>query len=511
MSEQTTTKRIAKNTLMLYFRQILIMIVSLYTVRVVLNTLGAEDYGIYNVVAGVVTMFSFLSSSMATASQRYFSFALGENNEDKLNKTFSTNLIIYILIALIAFVLLESVGTWFINNKLKVPNERFDAACWIFHLSIITFIFSVITSPFMAIIIAHEDMQIYAYVSIVEVFMKLLIVFLLNFIAWDKLKLYSCLLCCIGLINMSIYIFICKKKYKECQFKYFYWDKNLFKETLNFTGWTLFGSVSSVVRSQAVTILINQVFNPLVVTARSIATQVSNHINVFSSGFNTSLYPPIVKSYALGNKTEMHRLIFIGCKMTFFLLWIFALPLFLEMDLVLSIWLKTPPQSSILFTRLALIEVLINAISLPIMTAARAPGKMRTYELSLGSIQFLIFAVDYVLFKHFHMQAYVVFIVAAIGNTVMFLLRLVIVRGLIALSLKKFLSNVLIPVLGVMLFSFIPSFGFAKILPSGFLFSCLSILFSISISLISFLVIGLRKEERNNLLKKIMMKIKVKK
>lgn len=496
MSVNENNKRIAKNTLMLYFRQVLILLVSLYTVRVVLNTLGVEDYGIYSVVGGIVSFFSFLSGSMASATQRFFSFSLGQNDAEKLKKTFSVNLVIYISIALIAFILLETIGLWFVNNQLKVPQERFDAVIWIFHFSILTFVASIFTTPFMAIIIAHEDMQIYAYVSIVEAVMKLAVVFLLVYLPFDKLELYGTLLFMVAVIIATIYIGICIRKYRECQFRKFYWDSEMFREITGFTGWTLFGQTTTVARNQAVTILLNQFFNPTIVAARAIATNITTQINLFSNNFNVGLYPPIIKAYAANEREEMFSLIFNGSKITFFLMWVFALPMFLGMDMILNFWLKTPPPEAVLFTRLALVEVLINSISLPIATAARAPGKMRTYELTLGLIQFTILLFDWIALKLGY-PAHTVFIIAAIINLLMFFVRLIIVQGLIGLPLVLFFKRVVMPVSAIILMSAIPSWVIHHLLPEGFLYTLFSLAFSFILASISMYFIGLNKVWRD--------------
>lgn len=495
MSSASNSKRIAKNTLLLYTRQILILLVSLYTVRVVLNVLGVEDYGIYNVIGGVVSFFSFLSGTMASATQRFFSFALGQNDFEKLKTTFSVNCVIYIAIAIIAFLLLESVGTWYVSTQLHVSAARYEAVQWIFHFSILTFIGTILTTPFMAIIIAHEDMQIYAYVSIVEAIMKLGIVFLLVFLPWDKLELYSVLLFAVSIINAIIYISICARKYKECQFRHFYWNKEMIKENLGFTGWTLFGQVTSVARNQAVTILLNQMFNPVVVAARAIAMSITSQINLFSNNFNVGLYPPIIKSYAANNKKEMFSLIFRGSKITFFLMWVFALPLFLEMDTILTVWLKNPPSEAVLFTRLALVEVLINSVSLPITTAARAPGKMKLYESTLGAIQIGIFFASWAVLLMGY-EAYSVFIVAIIANLIMFVLRLFIVSLLIKLPVQDFIREVVYPVIFIIIVSSLLSYTIHFILPKSFVYICLTIVTSAVISIISMYYGGFNKPER---------------
>jgi O-antigen/teichoic acid export membrane protein len=384
----SNTQRIAKNTLMLYFRQILIMLVSLYTVRVVLNTLGAEDYGIYNVVAGVVTMFGFLSGSMATASQRYFAFELGREDYEQLQKTFSLSFLIYMLIAIVVLLLAETIGLWFVNNKLIIPQDRMGSARWIYQCSIISFIFTILTAPYMAAIIAHEDMNIYATVSIVEVVLKLGIVFLLSRIPIDKLQLYGTLLCVVTIINTGIYRGVCKGKYQECRFQ-FYWNKALFKELISFTGLNLFGTIAWVFKNQILTILLNQFFSPLVVAARGIASTVNSAVASFSQNFSSALRPQIIKSYATDHKTELMLLVSFGSKITYFLMYLFILPLILELPAVFSLWIKNVPEYAVVFTRLILIDALIESISYPIASLLQATGKIRLYQSLAGGFMLL--------------------------------------------------------------------------------------------------------------------------
>lgn len=384
----SSTRRIAKNTVVLYFRQILIILVSLYTVRVVLATLGAEDYGIYNVVAGVVTMFSFLSGAMATASQRYFSYALGQNDEVQLKRYFSMSFTIYCLIALVVVVIAETCGLWFVENKLVVPLERQQAAFWIYQASIFPTVCTILTAPFMASIIAHEDMNIYAYVSIVEVVLKLGIVFLLSLFPADKLIVYGFLMAAVVFVNTAIYRSICARKYRECRFSFF-WDKRLFKELVGYTGWNMFGASVGIFKNQLVNIVLNQFFSPVVNAARGIAYQVNGAVTSFSQGFSTAVRPQIIKSYASGNKEEMLALMYRSCKATFFLMYVFTLPLSLEMSYVLGLWLGNVPENAILFTRLALLDALIDSVSYPLMTAAQATGKIGLYQSVVGGILLL--------------------------------------------------------------------------------------------------------------------------
>ena len=505
MDNISTTKRIAKNTLMLYLRQILIMLVSLYSVRVVLNVLGAEDYGVYNVVAGVVTMFGFVSTTMANASQRFFSFELGQNNFEKLKRTFRVTVSIYLFIILLVLLLAETVGLWFVKNKLVISNNRLNAARFVYQTSIISFVITLVTAPYMASIIAHENMNVYAYISIVEAVLKLVIVFLLQIIKFDKLIVYGILLLSVNFINTGLYRFYCKKHYKECVFKPL-WDKNLFFEIFGYTGWSIFGAFTTVARTQALTVLINQFFNPVVVAARTISGNVTYTVKTFSNNFNTSLYAPIVKEYASGNKKGAFDLVYDGCKITFFLMWIFTLPLVLRMEYVLTLWLKNLPEFVVIFTQLSLIEVLINSVSLPIMTLARAHGKVKLYELVLGILQLFIFITSWIAVGVFHCDAIVIFYISIIFIAIMLVARLFIVKILVDFSIKVFFIRVFLPILLVSIISIIPSYFLNNVLPQNFISLCIIVFISLFLSSISMFYIGLGKDMRIKISTKIKSK-----
>ncbi|MFH2123674.1 MAG: MATE family efflux transporter [Pseudomonadota bacterium] len=484
------TRRVLKNTLILYVRQIFVILVNLYALRVVLNVLGVEDYGIYSIVAGVVTLSTFFSVTMASATQRFFSYALGLNDYEKLKKTFSVSWLVYACIALLVLVVLETVGIWFLEEHLAIPSERFEAAQALYHLTVLAFVASIFNSPFMAILIAHEDMHIYAYLSIVDALMKLGVVFALSYISWDKLELYGYLLLAVAIINAVAYFAVCLRKYPECQFRKIYWDKTLLKEITDFTGWTTFGALTSVARNQGVTILLNQMFNPATVAARAIAMNVASQVSVFANNFNTGLYPPIIKSYAANEKAEMFSLITIGSKLTFFLMWIFTLPLLLEMSEILKLWLNNPPQEAILFTQLALIEMLILSASLPLATAARAPGKMKSYEIILGVMQMGIFAVSWWVLKIGY-PSYSVFIVAILFNLLMLVVRLLIVSKLIGLNMRGFFERVLLPLSGVIALSAIPAYVVQQAMPNGVAYGLFLIVLCMFLSTISMYHLGL--------------------
>ena len=495
-----------KNTLILYVRQIILILISLYTLRLVLNTLGMEGYGIYTVVAGIVALASFLPSAMSSATQRYFSFALGRKDQAALTKIFSINLLIYIGICLLALAILESAGLWFVHEKLNIPADRVEAAKLLYQISIFTFISNLLASPFMAIIIAHEEMELYAYVSLYEAIAKLLAAIAITLAPWERLTTYGTALFITSATSSLIYFIICKRKYPACTFKRSTLDLATFKEILSFTSWTLFGQLTTVARNQAVTILLNQAFNPAVVAARAIATTVAGQVAVFSNNFNTSLYPPIIKHYSANQREEMFSVLIWGSKLTFFLMWVFALPLYLEMETILRLWLVTPPGEAIFFSQLTLIEAVIMAISLPLATAARAPGQMRFYELTLGSIQFLILLASWVLLS-LGQPAASVFLAAITANVLMFFIRLYIVSNLIELDVKIFLKKVVLPVLTVAFASAMPAALIKSALPANILTSVLVVIVSLLASSVLMLYLGFDAITRRRLTKQIKDKI----
>ncbi|WP_312943386.1 oligosaccharide flippase family protein [Stutzerimonas kunmingensis] len=445
-------KKVAKNTLILYFRMLFIALISFYIVRVVLDALGVEDYGIYNVVAGIVALSSFIPTALSSATQRYFSFALGENDLAKLEQVFSTNLIIYIGVAVVATLLLETIGFYIVSQHLKLPEDKAGSAMLLYHLAVFAFAFSIFSAPFMAIIISHEDMNIYAVITVTESIAKLMAVLFLAQLPFDRLVAYGWLMMLVALAVMLIYIVTSFRKYPECHLRKVTVDKALAKEILGFTGWTIFGSFTTIIRTHGVTVLLNQMFNPTIVAARAIAIQVVSFTNIFAQSFNTALYPPIIKSYAENKKIEMHQLVFDGSKLTFFLMWILLLPIILKIEFLIDIWLKNAPAETYLFAQLALLESLIFAISMPLTTAARAPGNMRLYELTLGTIQLLILPMSW-LVLYFDYPAYSVFVVAISVNLVMFFVRLLLVEYLTGLSSVHFIKQVLSRVMLVVLVS----------------------------------------------------------
>jgi O-antigen/teichoic acid export membrane protein len=461
----------------------------------VLETLGVEDYGIYNVVAGVVTMFGFLNGSMAGASQRYFAFEIGRRDYKQLKETFSLSLEIYVLIAVLVILLAETVGLWFVSYKLVIPPERKVAMLWVYHFSITTFLFTILNTPYMAAIIAHEDMNIYAYVSIVETILKLVVALILNFIAWDKLRLYGILLCVVTFINTTIYKTICIVKYQECKFK-FYWNKELFKELTSYTGWSLFGSISGLFKNQAINILLNQFFNPAVVAARGIASSVNNAVSSFSQNFTTALRPQIIKSYASVQIEEMLSLVFSGTKGTYFLMYLFTLPLIIEMPLVLALWLKNIPEYAVIFTRLVLIDMLFESMVYPGTAAIQATGKIKLFQIILGGIRILNLPISWIALL-LNLPVYSIMIISIFLTIIAFMVRMIIIRRVIGFPVIIFLREVIVPIFSISILSASLSFLLYRIIEESFLRLCLITFVNICVVLFFLYTIGLNNKERS--------------
>ena len=505
MSEMSTGKRIARNTLMLYFRQILIMLVSLYTVRVVLDVLGAEDFGIYNVVAGIVTMFTFLSGAMATACQRYFSFELGRKDYEQLKKTFSVSLISYIVVAVVLLLFAESVGLWFVYNKLDIPSDRVHAARLIYHASVVSLFFTIITTPYMASIIAHEDMSVYAYLSIIEAFLKLLVPLLLPLFVFDKLVLYGYFLAGVVAISTFLYRTVSRRRYVECRSGW-YWDKKLFRELMSYTGWNMFGSSVQVFKFQAVNIVLNQFFNPVVVASRSIANQVNHAVKSFAQNFSTAVRPQIIKSYAAGKFVEMNLLVFRSCKATFYLMFVFTLPLCLEMPFVLSLWLKTLPQYVVIFTQLVLIDALIDSVSYPLKTIVQATGKIKLYQATVGGV--LLLNLPFALIAMvLGFSPVSVFVIAVLLSFVVVGLRLFMLKRLVHFPISKFIFNVLVPLMLSASIGFVFSYPIRFLVIGGFIRAGIVVVISIVSFSVSFFYFALLREERSRVLNFIKSKI----
>ena len=440
-------KRIAKNTLLLYVRTLFIMLVTLYTSRVVLNTLGVTDYGVYNVVGGVVAMFGFINSSMSSATQRYITFALGRGDIPHLQKVFSTALQIHLLIAVLVALLGETVGLWFLCEKMRIPADRMDAAFWVLQCSIVSAMVMVASVPYNADIIAHEKMSAFAYISVLEVVLKLAVVYVLLVFSYDKLVLYAFLILAVQLLVRFCYAHYCHSHFVETRYRRV-WDKSLFKEMISFAGWSMFGNLSVVLFSQGLNMLLNVFFGPVVNAARAVSVQVQHAIQQFVGNFQMALNPQITKTYAQGEMGEMHKLMFRSARFSFYLLFFLSLPVLLETDFILTLWLKTVPEDTVAFLRIMICISLMYTLSNPLMVANQATGKVKKYQSVCGSILLMILPVSYVCLR-LDFPAYSVFVIHFVMEGITQAVRMVLLRPLTGIRLRDYFSHIYTRVLSV--------------------------------------------------------------
>ena len=435
MSEKSeNNKRIAKNTLALYARMLFTMAVSLYTSRVVLNTLGVEDYGLYNVVGGFVAMFSFFNAAMASATQRYMNFELGRGDDVRLHKVFCTSINIHALISAVVLLLAETVGLWFVYTQLSIPPERFDAALWVYHTSVLASVVMVMSIPYNAAIIAHERMGAFAYISVLEVSLKLLIVYMLVVTDIDKLKLYAVLMLLVQLLIRIIYGQYSGRHFAETSYRRM-WDGALFREMTGFAGWNLFGNIAAVAFTQGLNVLLNMFFGPTVNAARGIAVQVQNAIKGFCVNFQTALNPQITKSYAAGDMSYMQ-----------------SLPVILETPVILKWWLGIVPGHTVAFVRYILVISMIDSLANPLIQAASATGRIRLYQAVVGTLLILILPIAYVALK-LGAPPEGVFVVQLVVFVIAQVARIWMLRPLISFSMRAYLHKTALPIAYVTLAS----------------------------------------------------------
>lgn len=494
-------KRIAKNTLLLYFRMLFMMAVNLYTSRVVLNVLGVEDFGIYNVVGGVVAMFSMLSGSLSAAITRFITYELGTDNQENLKKIFSSSVTIQIALAIIIILLAEVIGIWFLNAKMNIPDTRIMAANWVFQFSILTFAINLVSVPYNASIIAHERMSAFAYISILEAIGKLAIAFLIVISPMDKLIFYAILMCAVALVARFAYGTYCKKHFEECTY-HFIFDKNLLKRMFSFAGWNFIGATSAVLRDQGGNVVINLFCGPAVNAARGIAFQVNTAISGFVTNFMTALNPQITKSYASGDRDYMTTLIYQGARLSFYMLLLLSLPVLVNTHYILGLWLKIVPDHTVLFVQLVLVFAMSESISNPLITAMLATGKIRNYQLVVGGLQMMNLPISYILLR-MGMFPEVVIVVAIVISQFCLAARLLMLREMIGLSVRKYLKKVYLNVLAVMVIATILPFLMTNVLTESFLNFILSSLVSLICTGITIYYVGCNKAEQQFVLNKL--------
>lgn len=377
---------------------LVIMLVGLYASRVVLATLGASDYGLYNVVGGIVVVLASINGTLAAGTQRFMSFAIGENDVDKLNTVFSTAVLLHLLFAFVFLFIAETAGLWFLNAKMNIPEGRETAAFWVYQFSILATVITIIQVPYMSAIVAHEKMGVYAYMSIYDAVAKLLIVYLIQVSKYDKLILYAALICAVNATSALLYNIYCRYKFSECRLRP-KMNKPVFKEMAKFSGWNIFGSVAVPLQTQGLNILLNIFFNTIVNAARGIAVQVNTIIIQFVNNFQVAVNPQIVKLYAAGEKEEMTKLVINNSKFAGFLYLIIAVPLFVEIEFVLDIWLGDYPDFTIPFVRIILVQSLIQTLTRPLIMVVHAVGKMKGPNLTAGIVLLSAVPLTYVLLE----------------------------------------------------------------------------------------------------------------
>lgn len=495
MSDQSSNnKRIAKNTLLLYFRMFFIMAVTLYTSRVVLSALGVEDYGIYNVVGGIVAMMGVLNGAMSVSTQRYLTFELGRGDMVRLKQTFSLCLTIFFLLSFIVVALAETIGLWFLNTQLVIPPERMSAANWIYQFSILSCISSLITMPYNAAIIAHERMNVYAYVGIIEVVLKLLIVYLLLILPADRLISYGFLFMLSHFIVAAIYIAYCWRKFVETRYTW-YWEKTLFKELVSYSGWNLFGSLSGLVKGQGLNILLNMFFNPAVNAARGIAFQINAAITQFFSNFYTAVRPQITKYYAQDNMVEMQKLIFRSSKLSFYLIMLISLPIIIEAPYIVNLWLGQLPKYVVPFTRLIIAISAVDCMATPLMTAAHATGNIKLYQSSVGTMTILNVPISYVFLKLGY-SPLIVFYISLVIAVICLFMRLWIVRQLMEFPVMEYIVKVFGTCLTVCSMSLILPLAAHLTLEESLISVIMVCLVSLLSSMVSVYFIGMDNKEK---------------
>jgi O-antigen/teichoic acid export membrane protein len=494
-------KRIAKNTLLLYLRMLFLMCISLYTSRVILQTLGVQDFGIYNVVGSFVALFAVVSKSLSAAASRFLNFEMGKCNAERLSKVFSTTLIIHILLALIIAIMAEVIGVWFVNNKMVVPHDRLYAANWAFQISILTFCVNLITVPFNAAIIAHERMKIFAIIGIYEGIAKLLICYLLLVSPIDRLIFYAFLFLFTQIGVMAANVLFCRKNFDESRARFVY-DKSLIKEIFGFASWNMIGASSNILRNQGGNILLNMFFGPLVNAARAVANQVLHAVEGFVGNFMTALNPQITQTYASGEHDRMMTLIYSGARFSFYMLFALCLPIIVNTDYLLHIWLSTVPEHSVLFVQLTLIYCMIESISRPLVTAQLATGNIRNYQLLVGGLQLLNLPIDYILLS-LNYPPEVILYVAISLSVCMLVARLYMLRGMIHLDACGFIRKVLINIFVTSLSAMLIPLLLAYILPTTFVTFVIKIMSCLLFAGLSVFFVGLSIHERKMCISKI--------
>lgn len=476
----------------------LVMIVSLYTSRIVLEQLGASDYGIYSLVGGVVAMFGFLNAAMSSATQRYLSFDIGKGDDKQLKKTFSSVFTIHILISILILILSETIGLWYVNTKMVFPQDRIFAVNIVYQASVLAAILKVVQVPFNALIIAREKMQVYAYIGIFEVLLKLLFVISLIYFGEDKLITHAILVLVLNLVINLMYQAYTNKKFTESGYSMLY-DKSYFNELLSFSGWSLFGNLAAVSRTQGLNLVLNLFFSTVINAAYGLSAVVQSAFGTFVSSFQVAVNPQIIKYYAQGNLEEMKKLIFSTSKFSFFLLLIIGMPVIINIDFILQLWLKDVPEKTSIFVVLSIIYIMIDSISYSLITAVQATGKIRNYQAIVGSFIFLTLPLSYTYLLFFNIPEGVFYILILITFLTL-AIRMMFLKKMFGISPLDFSKYVLIRIFYVVTLLVLTLYfvnRFYSILTNNLIYFILNSFVILILTCLIIFFLGLRKSERN--------------
>jgi O-antigen/teichoic acid export membrane protein len=493
--DNSNNKRILKNTVFLYFRMFITIAVGLYTSRVILNTLGVTDYGIYNVVGGIINMAAFLNAGMVQASQRFIAFELGRKDKKRLHDVFCTSVSIHLLIALIILLIGETVGLWFVNTHLNIPENRMIAANWVYQASILSFMITILSVPYNACIVAHEKMSAFAYISILEVVLKLLIVFMLLAIPYDKLISYSVLIVMVSLTVRSVYTIYCKRFFEECYYQFIF-DRNVFTRMFSFAGWSMIGNLGYSFRDQLSNIMLNIYYGTTLNAARGIAFQVNSILTGFSTNLLMSVSPQITKQYANGNIEEMRKLIYTSSRYCFYLMMLISIPVIVNADFILSIWLGIVPEYAAAFLKIALLASLLYTLSSPVTIGVQATGRLKWFQIGICVIMFIDFALTW-LFLALGWPPYYAMLPSIFTNLVALCFRFWLLRHyILGYSAKQYYIQTCLRTISVFGVSYLCTFKMCAISESNLLSLILNSILCILICFIVIYILGINKQER---------------
>lgn len=490
-------KRIFKNTMLLYTRMLLTMFVTFFTTRVILNVLGISDYGIYNTIAGVVVLFAFLNTAMVTTTQRFLNFYLGKGDKVSASKSFNLSFLVHVIIGITIVVLTEFVGLIFLNTKMSLPPERFDAALWTLHFSVFITFINTIRSPYHACIVAHERMDFYAYLSIVEVLAKLAIVYLLLFFDCDKLILYSFLLLIVSITTALCYKIYCNKHFSISRLR-ICWDKSLFKQLVGFSSFSILGNAANVGTQQGLNMMLNVFAGVIANAAAGIGNQLSHGVYSLCSNFQLAFNPQLVKSYASGAIDEVKKLICRMSKVSYFLMFIISLPLLLYTEDFLNFWLGDVPNYATEISQLTLLFLMVDSVAAPLWITVQASGDIKKYQIIICLLVISNLPISYTFLKIGY-SPISIFVVRFIINILAYIFRYLYVRRLINFEFSFYTKQFIIPILKVTLVSFLISI-FIKNINLHYMLGTILVMLVIAVSVI---LLGLSNSERSTILEYI--------